>query len=77
MRRIDSRAHGFIIFGRAVTRGVAAMMKNVVAGCVLAALILMGLLAFAQEHHECWNGHLIEQGHLKAFKPCGSVSPEM
>ena len=56
------------------------MMKNVVAGCVLAALILMGLVGFAQEHHECLNGHLIkafEQGHLKAFKPCGSVSPEM
>jgi hypothetical protein len=56
------------------------MMKNVVAGCVLAALILMGLLAFAQEHHECWNGHVIKafkQGHLKALKPCGSVSPEM
>ena len=79
-RRIDSRAHGLIIFGRAVARGVAAMMKNVVAGCVLAALILMGLLAFAQEHHECWNGHLIKafkQAHLKALKPCGSVSPEM
>jgi hypothetical protein len=58
------------------------MVKNIVAGCVLAALILMGLLAYAQEHHECWKGHLvkslIEHGHLiKAFKPCGSVSPQM
>jgi len=57
------------------------MVKNIVAGCTLVALILMGLLAFAQEHHECWNGHLIKaykQGHhLKALEPCGSVSPEM
>jgi hypothetical protein len=54
------------------------MMKNLVAGLVLAALMMMGLLAFAQEHHECWNGKVLEHGHLtKAFKPCGSVSPEM
>lgn len=78
LRRIDSRAHGFIICSSAVARGVAAMMKNVVAGCVLAALIFLGMLAFAQEHHECWNGHLIKAfKHLKAFNPCGSVSPKM
>jgi hypothetical protein len=56
------------------------MTQNLVAGLVLAGLIIIGLLAFAQEHRECWNGHLIkafEQGHLKAFKACGSVSPEM
>jgi hypothetical protein len=45
------------------------MLKNLVAGCVLAALIIMGLLAFAQKHEECWHGRLI-----KTFKPCGSVS---
>ncbi|OKO78271.1 hypothetical protein AC628_13710 [Bradyrhizobium sp. NAS96.2] len=32
----------------------------------------MGLLVYAQEHHECWNGHLI-----KFLKPCGSVSPSV
>jgi hypothetical protein len=62
-------------------RGVAAMVKNIVAGCVLAALIFMVLLSYAQEHHECLNGHLVktfEHGHaIKAFKPCGSVSPQM
>ena len=51
-------------------------------GCVLAALVFMGLLAYGQKHHECLNGHLVEtleQGHLikergHLFKPCGSVS---
>ena len=61
--------------------GVAAMVKNIVAGCVLAALIFMVLLSYAQEHHECLNGHLVkafEHGHkIEAFKPCGSVSTEM
>ena len=66
----------FIILGCAVAyyvvrqpRGVVAMMKNLVAGFVLAAFIIMGLLAFAQKHEECWHGHL-----LKTLKPCGSVS---
>ena len=57
------------------------MVKNIVTGCVLAALIFMVLLSYAQEHHECLNGHLVktfEHGHaIKAFKPCGSVSPQM
>ena len=70
----------FIIFGRAVayyvvcqSRGVPAMMQNLVAGCVLAALIIMGLLAFAQKHDEfCQHGRL-----MKTFKPCGSLSSSM
>jgi hypothetical protein len=45
------------------------MMKNLVAGSVVVALIIMGLLAFAQQPEECWHGRLI-----KTFKPCGSVS---
>jgi hypothetical protein len=53
-------------------RGVAAMVKNLVAGCVVVALIFMILLAYAQEHHECWEGHL-----LKTLKPCGSLSTSM
>jgi hypothetical protein len=48
------------------------MVKNVVAGCILAALIFMGLLAFAQKHEECWHGRL-----LKSLKPCGSLSTSM
>ena len=42
------------------------MVKNIVAGCVVVALIFMFLLAYAQEHHEC--GHL-----LKTLRPCGSL----
>ena len=45
------------------------MTKKVVAGCVLAALIFMGLLAYAQKHEECLHGHL-----LKTLRPCGSLS---
>ncbi len=45
------------------------MMKNLVAGCVLVALIIMGMLAYAQKHEGCLHGHS-----LKTFKPCGSVS---
>ena len=45
------------------------MGKNIVAGCVVVALIFMFLLAYAQEHHECFHGHL-----LKTLRPCGSLS---
>lgn len=48
------------------------MVKNLVAGCVLAALIFIGVLVYAQKHDECWNGHLI-----KTLKPCGSLSPSV
>jgi hypothetical protein len=36
------------------------MVKNVVAGCVVVALIFLVLLAYAQEHHECWQGRLVK-----------------
>ena len=37
------------------------MMRYLVAGCVLAALIIMGLLAFAQKHDEfCQHGRLMK-----------------
>jgi hypothetical protein len=50
----------------------AAMTKKVVAGCVLAALIFMGLLAYAQKHDKfCRNGHL-----LGTHQPCGSMDTE-
>jgi hypothetical protein len=45
------------------------MMKNIVAGIVVAALIFMVLLAYAQEHQECLRGHI-----TKTLQPCGSVS---
>jgi len=49
------------------------MMRNIVAGCVLAALIFMGLLAYAQKHDEfCEHGHL-----LKTHRACGSVDTSM
>jgi hypothetical protein len=44
-------------------------MKNFVAGCTIVALIIMVLLAFAQEHEGCLGGRSI-----KTLKPCGSVS---
>jgi hypothetical protein len=48
------------------------MVKNLVAGCVIVAVIFMILLAYAQEHGECWHGRL-----LKTLKPCGSLSTSM
>ncbi len=45
------------------------MMKNLVAGLVLAALMIMGVLAFAQKHEGCLHGRS-----LNTLKPCGSVS---
>ena len=79
LRRIDGRAHGDHhprargrLHSATPPMGVAAMVKNLVAGCVLVALIFMALLAYAQEHHECLNGHLIVRGHLfKGLRSCG------
>jgi hypothetical protein len=45
------------------------MVKNIVAGCVVVALSLMGFLAYAQKHEGCVRGHSIKN--LK--QPCGSV----
>ena len=45
------------------------MMQNIVAGLVLVALVIMVVLAYAQEHEGCLNGRS-----LKSFKPCGSIS---
>jgi len=44
-------------------------MKNLVAACVVVALFVMGLLAYAQKHEGCLHGRSI-----KTLKPCGSVS---
>jgi len=48
------------------------MVQNIVAGLVVVALIVLGLISFAQEHHECLRGHLI-----KTFEPCGSMDPSV
>lgn len=48
------------------------MMKNIVAGLVIVALIFMGLIAWAQKHEECFHGHI-----LKKLKPCGSVEDDI
>ena len=57
------------------------MVKNIVAGCVLAALIFMLFLAYAQEHLECRHGHILQTlktGHIiHTLKPCGSVDTQM
>jgi hypothetical protein len=49
--------------------GVVAMIQKLVAGLVLVALMIMVLLAYAQEHEGCLHGRSI-----KNFKPCGSLS---
>jgi hypothetical protein len=53
------------------------MVKNIVAGLVVVVLIVMVVLAYAQQHHECWHGHLLKRwhGHLLNLGPCGSVDP--
>jgi hypothetical protein len=48
---------------------MAAMTKNVVIGCVLAVLLIMGLLVSAHRHEGCLHGRS-----LKTLKPCGSLS---
>jgi len=45
------------------------MGQNIVAGLVLVALIIMVVLAYAQEHEGCLHGRS-----LKSLKPCGSIS---
>jgi len=52
--------------------GVTAMVQNLVAGLVVVALIIMGVLAYAQKHEGCLHGRS-----LQTFKPCGSVSVDL
>ena len=52
--------------------GVAAMVQNLVTGLVVVALIIMGVLAYAQKHEGCLHGRS-----LQTFKPCGSVSVDL
>lgn len=48
------------------------MVQNIVAGLVVVALLAIGSISYAQEHHECWSGHL-----LKSLKPCGSMTTDV
>ena len=48
------------------------MAQNLVAGLVVVALIVMGVLAYAQKHEGCLRGRSLE-----TFKPCGSVGVNM
>ena len=48
------------------------MAQNLVAGLVVAALIIMGVLAYAQKHEGCLRGRS-----LQTFQPCGSVGVDM
>ena len=48
------------------------MMKNIITGCVLVVLIVMGVIAYAQRHEGCLHGRS-----LQTFKPCGSISADM
>jgi hypothetical protein len=52
--------------------GVTAMVQHLVAGLVVVALIIMGMLAYAQKHEGCLHGRSLE-----TFQPCGSVSIDM
>jgi len=36
------------------------MVQSIVAGCVAVVLIIMALIGYAQERHECWNGHVLK-----------------
>ena len=57
------------------------MMKNIVAGCVLAALIFMVLPAYAQKHLECRHGHILKTlrpGHIiHTLKPANAKGPPL
>jgi hypothetical protein len=64
-----SEEEGWRPHGRLLVGGVAAMVKNAVAGCVVVALIFMGYLAFYQKHEGCWHGHLIKDPR----QHCGSL----
>jgi hypothetical protein len=48
------------------------MVQNIVAGFVVVALIIMGLLAYVQQHEGCLHGRSVQ-----TLKPCGSVSATM
>jgi len=57
------------------------MTENIVAGCVVVALIILALIGFAQARHECWNGHVVKNWRhehvLTTREHCGSVSPKI
>lgn len=48
------------------------MVQNLLAGFVVVALIIMGVLAYAQKHEGCLRGRS-----LQTFQPCGSIGPDI
>lgn len=48
------------------------MVQNLVAGLVVVALIIMGVLAYAQKHEGCLRGRS-----LQTFQPCGTFSVDI
>lgn len=48
------------------------MVQNLVTGLVVVALIVMGVLAYAQKQEGCLRGRS-----LQTFQPCGSVGVDM
>ena len=47
------------------------MLQNLIAGFVVVALIIMGVLAYAQKHEGCLHGRSLE-----TFKACGTMSTD-
>jgi hypothetical protein len=48
------------------------MVQNLLAGFVVVAFIILGVLAYAQKHEGCVHGRS-----LQTFKPCGSMSADI
>ncbi|MGY4503114.1 hypothetical protein ACVWYH_007071 [Bradyrhizobium sp. GM24.11] len=48
------------------------MVQNLIVGFVVVALIIMGVLAYAQKHEGCLRGRS-----LQTFQPCGSISTDI
>lgn len=48
------------------------MVQNLLAGFVVVALIIMGVLAYAQKHEGCLRGRS-----LQTFQPCGSIGTDI
>lgn len=54
-------------------------MQSFINGCVIAAVAVMVWLAYSQKHHQCWNGHIVQDWRQHVLKktdePCGSMGP--
>jgi hypothetical protein len=48
------------------------MTEKIVAGCVVVALIILALLGYAQTHHDCRHGRV-----LNTLEHCGAPNPSI